>query len=68
MRLMQATAALVAAVLFCVTAPALAGPVCTPTYPRGYHVPHGTKKHPLDVCVNGDLQATWGHCVPHVSA
>ncbi len=60
MRLTQ-TAALVAAVLFC--APAFAGPACTPTYPRGYHVPHGTKKRPLSVCKGGDLQSTWGTCV-----
>jgi hypothetical protein len=48
--------------------PALAGPMCTFDYPRGFHVNHGTKKHPLLVCSNGDLEYTWGKCTPRVSA
>lgn len=40
--------------------PALAGPSCTYDYPRGYHVPKGTKKKPLKLCTGGDLQTTWG--------
>lgn len=77
MKRLTLTAALVAAVLLCgastlryigradpspAPAPtAHAGPACTPTYPRGLKV-HGTKKHPIPLCVNGDLQSTWGGC------
>jgi hypothetical protein len=40
-----------------------AGPSCTIEYPRGYHVPKGTKKKPLKICTGGDLQSTWRICV-----
>lgn len=92
MKRLTQTAALVAAVLICVSGavgldllrhhqnpsiPAAAteaqqtayagGPSCTPTYPRGLKI-HGTKKHPIPLCVNGDLQSTWGTCVPRFRA
>lgn len=45
-------------------APAWAdGPQCTPRYPRGFKLPKGTKKKPLRLCINGDLEATWGKCL-----
>lgn len=59
------TGALVALVSIWATA-ALAGPSCTLMYPRGYHVPHGTKQHPLRICVNGDLETTWGVCTSRI--
>lgn len=89
MRLMHATAALVAAVIICAigylgspgnsrvtlaSAPEThAGPACTPAYPRGFKVPaqnHSTKKghRPSPTCINGDLQSTWGACVPRFNA
>lgn len=47
--------------------PAIAGLSCTERYPRGYHVPQGTKKKPLVLCTGGDLQSTWGKCVSRFS-
>lgn len=47
---------------------AAAGPACTIEYPRGYHVPKGTKKKPLVLCTGGDLQSTWGTCVSRFNA
>lgn len=38
------------------------GPQCTSVYPRGFKVVKGTKKRPIILCVNGDLQTTWGAC------
>lgn len=67
MKRLTQTAALVAAVLICVASTAIAGPACTPTYPRGLKI-HGTNKHPIPLCVNGDLQSTWGACVPRFRA
>lgn len=61
MRLLH-TGALVALVSFGATA-ALAGPACTPVYPRGFSVPKATKKKPLMLCAGGDLSSTWGGCV-----
>jgi hypothetical protein len=60
MKRLMLTGALVALVSF---GAAHAGPACTEQYPRGYHVPKGTKKKPLRVCTGGDLQSTWGACV-----
>ena len=42
--------------------PAIAGPSCTIRHPRGFHVAKGTKKHPLNLCTGGDIQATWDNC------
>ena len=39
------------------------GVSCTFAYPRGLKV-HGTKKHPITICTNGELQSTWGGCTP----
>lgn len=38
------------------------GPQCTFIYPRGFKVAHGTKRRPLKVCTNGDLESTWRGC------
>jgi ABC-type enterobactin transport system permease subunit len=67
MKRLTQTAALVAAVLIWAASTAAAGPACTPTYPRGYHAPHITKKlqkSQLRTCTGGDIQSTWGTCVP----
>jgi hypothetical protein len=39
------------------------GPQCTVAYPKGFKVRKGTKKRPVNVCKDGDLEATWGGCV-----
>jgi hypothetical protein len=62
--LRRLTAGALVALVFIGTAEA--GPSCTIQYPRGYHVPKGTKKKPLRIC-KGDLQATWGACVSRYS-
>jgi hypothetical protein len=67
MKRLLLTGALVALVSFG-PAVANAGPACTIKYPRGYHVPHGTKKKPLKICTGGDLQSTWGTCVSRFTA
>lgn len=64
--LMKITGALVALVLFGATA-AHAGPSCTIQFPRGFKVAKGTKKKPLVICKNGDLQSTWGGCTSRYS-
>lgn len=67
MKRLLLTGALVALFSFGATA-ALAGPRCTTSYPRGFKVHHGTKKHPLLFCTGGDIESTWGKCTLHYSA
>jgi hypothetical protein len=49
------------------TPPTPDGPQCTPVYPRGVTIEKGTKKRPLKICKDGDLQVTWRSCVQRYS-
>lgn len=42
----------------------IAGPQCTPTWPRGFKVDKfkGSKKRPLKLCI-GDISRSWGGCI-----
>lgn len=61
MRLTKIVLALGLALSLC--APAAAdGPRCTVEYPRGFKLPKSTKRKPVVICKNGDLEAAWGRC------
>jgi hypothetical protein len=65
---MKEALAIVLALFFAQPTPPLQdGPRCTPVYPRGVTIETGTKKRPLKICKDGDLQVTWRSCVQRYS-